>query len=134
MGTQEEWDILANWCTEYQENFRTEALNVQEEEIVLVSLFRTEQDLNQPDWYSIKAVTHRFNLEYFRQVSPKYVSNILYRLGLTKRKKVHGLTLVYAPTDLINSAAMRIGVSLSELLPTPSLPTPEGWKDTLTNK
>ena len=131
MGTQEEYDILAEWCTEYQENFRTEALNVGEEETVLVALFRTEQDPQNPDWYGLKDITYRFNHEYFRQVSPKYTSNILYRLGLTKRKKVHGLTLIYAPTDLINSAAMRIGVSLSELLPPPSLPSSEQWKDAL---
>jgi hypothetical protein len=64
-------------------------------------------------------------MEYFRQVSPKYVSSILYRLGIIKRKKLHGYTLVYAPADLIKDACDRIGVRLPDELPShPSLPTP----------
>lgn len=124
-GTDEEWKTLAEWCREYQENFRVEALNVAEEEQVLVCLARlqAEQKEVMPDWYQIKDVADLINAEYNRRVSSKHVSSILYRLGLTRRKKVKGYTLVYAGVGLLEECARRIGVHLSEL-PTPqTLPT-----------
>jgi hypothetical protein len=131
MGTQEEWEILSEWCKQYQENFRAEALNVAEEELVLLSLSKTESEIGHPDWYNLKDITKNFNVAHFRQVSPKYTSNVLYRLGLVKRKKLHGYTLVYAPADIIEEACKRIGVRLPELPTLPSHPTQpiEEWKD-----
>jgi len=41
----------------------------------------------------------------------KYVSNVLYRLGVVCRKKLHGLTLVYASKDLLEESCKRIGVT-----------------------
>jgi len=133
MGTPEEHEILAEWCSEYQQNFRTEALNVAQEEMLLLCLTKIEPD--QPDWYSLKKITYAFNMEYSKQVSNRYVSNILHRLGIIKRKKLHGYTLIYAPDDLIKDAANRIGVSLSEAPPSHlSPPTPLNWKELTTKK
>lgn len=127
MGTQEEWEILSEWCRDYQENFRSEALNVAQEEMVLVCASKLEQE--QSDWISLKKLTYAFNLQYSKQVSERYVSNILYRLGVIRRKKVHGYTLVYAPLDLLNKAAERIGVYLSAPPSHPSLPSlPLEWE------
>jgi len=131
MGTKEEWNILAEWCKEYEDGFRVEALNITEEEQVLVCLARlqTEQQEIMSDWYKLKSVADLVNAEYNRKVSSKHVSSILYRLGLTKRKKVKGYTLVYASADLLEECAKRIGVHLSEL-PTPqSLPSLQEWKE-----
>lgn len=129
MGTQEEWNILAEWCKDYQQNFRTEALNVAQEEMVLTCLAKLEPQPNQPEWYSLKQLTYAFNLQYSKQVSERYVSNILHRLGIIKRKKVHGLTLIYCSADLLNEASRRIGVSLTDLPPPPSHPAqPLEWE------
>jgi len=126
-GNKEEWEILSQWCSEYQDNFRVEALNVAEEEMVLVCLSKVEPII--PDWVSLKGVADLVNAEYNRKVSSKHVSGVLHRLGLVRRKKYQGYTLVYAPKELIEESAKRIGVYISEL-PTPqSLPTPEEWKE-----
>lgn len=132
MGTQEECEILTEWAKDYQENFRAEALNVAEEELMLLSLSKTIEELGHPDWYNLRDITKNFNVEHFKQVSPKYTSNVLYRLGLTKRKKLHGYTLIYAPADLVEEACKRIGVRLPEHPTLPSHPTqPEEWKDVM---
>ena len=66
--------------------------------------------------------------------SSKYVINVLYRLGVVRRKRLHGLTLVYASKDLLEESCKRIGVTISyniprEHLPYPSHPSPEEWKE-----
>jgi len=129
MGTQEEHDILARWCKEYQTNFRIEALNVGQEEQILQSLSEIPNAIGHPDWYKLKHLADWVHEQYGRRVSSKYVSNILYRLGMQQRKKVRGVTLAYAPRELMNECASRIGVHISELLPLPSLPPPpkEDW-------
>ncbi|RLG99914.1 hypothetical protein DRO19_01010 [Candidatus Bathyarchaeota archaeon] len=124
-GTQEEWEILAEWCREYEENFRVEALNVAQEEMILVSLSKLTPIQGQPDWYSLKELAEKVNLEYNRKLSSKTVSNILYRLGITRRKKVKGYTLFYAPPELIEECAKRIGLPSESLQPLQSLPAPE---------
>jgi hypothetical protein len=123
MGTKEEWEILAQWCSEYQASFRIEALNVFEEEMILKSLSKTRYSM--PDWKSLKEVANLVNIEYNRKLSSKHVSSVLHRLGLTKRKKVKGYTLVYAPQELIEESARRIGLHISDLPTPPSLPTPK---------
>jgi len=128
MGNQEEWETLAEWAHQYQENFRTEALNVAQEEMVLTCITKLQPEPNQPDWIRLKQITRAFNLQYSKQVSEKYVSNILHRLGIVRRKKIHGLTLVFAPLDLLNESAKRIGISISELPTQPSLPSPLDWE------
>lgn len=134
-GNEEEWEILSDWCKEYQENFRAEALNVAEEELVLLSLSKTIEELGHPSWYNLRDITKNFNVEHFKQVSPKYTSNVLYRLGLTKRKKLHGYTLIFASKDLVEEACKRIGVRLPEQLTLPSHPSQpvEEWKDVMPN-
>lgn len=115
-GTKEEWDVLAEWCKDYQTNFRTEALNVATEEMILLSLSKVvslEPEPNQPDWYQLKALTDMVNSLYNTKLSSKTVSSVLYRLGLTKRKKVHGLTLIFASKELLESSASCIGLDVS---------------------
>lgn len=63
------------------------------------------------DWYGLKDLTDGVNAEYSRRVSPKYVSNVLYRLGVVRRRRLHGLTLVYASKDLLEESCKRIGVN-----------------------
>lgn len=115
MGTKEEWEILAEWCNEYQENFRIEALNVAQEEQVLLCLAELEPYSEyQEDWFSLKDLTDMVDSSYMTNHSPKYVSNILHRLGITRRKKIHGYTLVYATKELIEESASRIGVIIEK--------------------
>lgn len=108
-GTPEEKEILEQWCREYEINFRTEALNIAEEEQVLVSLSKIQPA--EADWYSLKDLADKVNIEYNRKVTSNYVSNILRRLGITKRKKVKGYTLFYCPPELLEACAGRIGLS-----------------------
>jgi len=122
-GSKEEWEILSQWCSEYQQNFRVEALNVAEEEIVLICLSKLEPKIE--DWFSLKDLADLVNAEYSRKVSSKYVSGVLYRLGLVRRKKYKGYTLVYAPKELIEESSKRIGVYLSDLPSPQTLPTPQ---------
>lgn len=49
MGSQEEWKILAEWHRDYQQNFRIEALNIAEEEQVLLCLSQMEPCNTQQD-------------------------------------------------------------------------------------
>jgi len=114
-GNKEEYEILKEWCSEYQASFRVEALNVAEEEMCLISLANMNPYSEyQQDWFSLRELTEKINMQYSRNVSPKYVSSVLYRLGLIKRKKVHGLTLVYATKEMLEEVAKRIGVTLAE--------------------
>jgi hypothetical protein len=113
-GTQEEWEILAEWCKDYQENFRTEALNVQEEEMVLLTLSKFPPQEDQNDWYMLTHITNTLNDLYSVNFNPKTVSNILYRLGLTRRKKLHGLTMIYASKELIERCAANIGLTVEQ--------------------
>jgi len=112
-GTREEWNILAEWCREYQSNFRAEALNVAQEEMVLTCLASLSPYPNHADWFSLKELTDMVNASYNVKLSSKTVSNILYRLGVTRRKKIHGYTLVYAPKQLLEMCASRIGLDIS---------------------
>jgi len=123
-GVEDEWNILSDWCREYQENFRVEALNVAEEETVLACCSRLEPV--QPDWYQLRDLADAVNAESASRAraSSKHVSGILYRLGLTKRKKLHGVTIFYAPVNLVEEACKRIGLSPPDLLTPPSLPIP----------
>jgi len=112
-GNDEEWQILSEWCREYQNNFRLEALNIAEEEQTLVSLYKLEP--TETDWYSIKDLTDLINMEYNRKVSNQHVSGVLRRLGLEKRKKYQGYTLVYAPKQLVEECASRLGIPISDI-------------------
>jgi len=112
-GTKEEWNVLADWCREYQSNFRAEALNVAQEEMVLTCLASLSPYPNQTDWFQLKELTEAVNANYNVKLSSKTVSNILYRLGVTRRKKIHGYTLVYAPKQLLEVCAFRIGLDVS---------------------
>jgi len=40
------------------------------------------------DGYGLKDLTDKVDVEYSRSVSPRYVSNILYRLGVVRRKRL----------------------------------------------
>lgn len=121
-GSSDEKEILTHWCREYEENFRVEALNVFEEEMVLVCLSKLKPIL--ADWFSIKELADAVNNEYSRKVSSKHVSGVLTRLGLVKRKKYTGYMLVYAPKELLEESATRIGISLSFCSPnSPNSPT-----------
>lgn len=114
-GSKEEYEILKDWCSEYERTFRVEALNVAEEEMILICLNEMKSYSEyQEEWFKIKELTDKVNGQYGRNVSPRYVSNVLYRLGLMKRKKVEGNTLVYAPRELLEEVAKRIGVSIPE--------------------
>ncbi len=133
MGTKEEQQILEKWCKTYEDDFRVENLNTSEEETVITCLakLQTENKAVMPNWYQIKDLCNLVAEEVGKQVTSKHVSSILYRLGLTRRKKVKGYTLVYASPELLEESAGRIGISISGL-PTPqSLPTPpepnENW-------
>ena len=44
-------------------------------------------------------------------------------------EKSHGYTLVYAPKELIEESASRIGVHVSDLQTLQGLQTPEEWKE-----
>jgi len=112
-GNNEEREILKDWCIEYQNNFRVESLNVAQEEQVLLCTSKLTKNDKQPDWFSLKELSDLVNIEYNRNISSAYVSNILYRLGITRRKKVRGYTLFYCPTELLEDSASRIGVSSS---------------------
>jgi len=109
MGNTEEWEILAEWCKEYQESFRIEALNVAEEEMVLVTL---SELTSENDWYKLKELTESINLAYNKNLQPKTVSNILYRIGITKRKQLHGYTLIFASKELLESCISMLGLGL----------------------
>jgi len=109
MGTKEEYEILKEWCSEYERNFRIEALNVAEEEQILVSITKLEPT----EWYRLHDLAEKVSAEYNRKVTSKYVSNVLRRLGITKRKKVKGYTLFYCPQELLETCAGRIGLSFS---------------------
>lgn len=111
-GTNEERETLKTWCKEYQANFRIEALNVALEEQVLTVIANTE---TKDDWYSLKTLSLSIGVMYSRSLRPKQISNILYRLGITKRRKIHGLTQVYAPKELLEESAQRIGIPLKDL-------------------
>jgi hypothetical protein len=114
-GNDDEWAILAEWCKEYQANFRIEALNVASEEMILVSLSKIAPTPNQPDWFELKELTSIINAQYNNKISGKTISNILYRLGITKRKKVHGLTLIYASKELLETCASSIGIDITDI-------------------
>lgn len=101
MGSQEEWKILAEWHRDYQQNFRIEALNIAEEEQVLLCLSQMEPCNTQQDWFSLKVLADMVNAEYNPKVSCKCVSNVFHRLGLTKRKKLHGYTVAFVPHELL---------------------------------
>jgi len=47
----------------------------------------------------------------------KYVSSILYRLSVVRRKRLHGLTLVYASKGLLEESCKRIVVTISYNIP-----------------
>jgi hypothetical protein len=113
-GTQEEWNILAEWCKDYQENFRTEALNVAEEEMILLTLSKFPPQPEENDWIKLTNITNYLNDLYSVNYNPKTVSNILYRLGITRRKKIHGLTMVYASKELIEQCAANIGLTVEQ--------------------
>jgi len=111
MGTPEEYEILKEWCSEYEENFRIEALNVAEEEQVLVSVTKLESTMAMEEWHELKDLADKVNVEYNRKVTSKHISSVLRRLGITKRKKVKGYTLFYCPPELLETCAGRIGLS-----------------------
>jgi len=113
MGTKQEDEILKEWCSEYERNFRIEALNVAEEEQVLVSTAKLESATKGyfEEWHKLKDLADKVNAEYNRKISSKYASNVLRRLGITKRKKVKGYTLFYCPQELLETCAGRIGLS-----------------------
>lgn len=110
LGSDEEHEILSQWCSDYEQNFRVEALNVAHEEAVLVCLSKLLP--TQPDWYELKKLTDRVNASYNIKLNPKTVSNILYRLGFIKRKKVHGLTLIFTNKELLEMCASNIGIEV----------------------
>jgi hypothetical protein len=116
-SNQEEWNILAEWCAEYQENFRVECLNVGEEEMVLLTISKFPPQPEDNDWHKLSYVTSALNDIYSVNFSPKTVSNIMYRLGFTKRKKIHGMTFVYATPDLIEKCASNIGLTVEPSSP-----------------
>jgi hypothetical protein len=133
-GNQEEWQILAQWAKDYQDNFRVEALNVAQEEMVLLSLSKITSYPNQPEWYELKELTNIINDFYSTNFNPKTISNILYRLGLTRRKKIHGLTLVYATKEQLEACASNIGVEFSSPNTAPTAPMSTTSPDWLQEK
>ncbi len=130
-GTEKEWEVLAEWCKEYALNFRIEALNVAKEEMILLSLSKIEPTM-PPDWYALKDLANEIAKEYGKAITSRNVSSILHRLGITKRKKSTGITMFYAPKELIEESARRIGISFSSLI-SPNSPispeTSEDWID-----
>jgi hypothetical protein len=111
LGTKEEWNILKDWCSEYQATFRIEALNVAAEEQLLLCITKLSKTNGQPDWYNLKELADKINAEYNRKVSSGYVTNILTRLGIMKRKKIRGYTFFYCSEELLEESMQRIGLS-----------------------
>jgi len=107
-GTEKEWDILAEWCKNYANNFRLEALNVAKEEMVLSAVSKTKPA--QPDWYSLKDVADKVMKESGHPITSKRVSSILHRLGITQRRKTYGLIHFYCSDALLEECAARIGL------------------------
>ena len=122
-GTQEEYEILSEWCRDYQENFRVEALNVAQEEMILLTISKFPPQPEDNDWIKLTNITNYLNDIYSVNFNPKTVSNILYRLGITRRKKLHGMTMAYCTKELIEKCAANIGLTVEQPTPSKSSPT-----------
>jgi len=94
-------------------------MHAQEEQVLLCS-FNLKEEEGQPDWFSLKDLADKVNESYNRKVSSSFVSNILTRLGITRRKRVKGYTLFYCPKDLLEESAKRIGLPLDATCSTQS--------------
>lgn len=111
-GTEKEYEILSKWVKNYAQNFRTEALNIAEEEMILVSLGKMKS-VNM-DWYALKDLADQVMREYGKPISSPQVSKILRRLGINQRKKSDTIHF-YAPEELIIECAKRIGINFCSL-------------------
>jgi hypothetical protein len=93
------------------------------EEMLLVCLSRMES--NNMGWYALKDLADAVMKEYGTMVTSSQVSKILHRFGINQRKKSDTIHF-YAPEELIEECAKRIGVSFpSRSSHNSQTPTPE---------
>jgi hypothetical protein len=109
-GTEEEWNVMAEYAKQYQEDSRSEALNVSDEEEVLITLWSMEPE--EGEWYSVKELTDKLNLQYSRDLRTQRVSAVLKRLGFTKRRHTSKGRVFEASKDQVVQIADSLGIGL----------------------
>lgn len=134
-GTEEEYKIMRKWCKEYQRNFRLEALNVSDEEQILICIYELQEEAKKdytqdPFYTSLKQLADRVSLKYTRNMKSRTVSNILRRLGFGTRKQIHGYMYAHTPPQQVEDSARRLGLTTPKRSPnSPKSPKPQEEKE-----
>lgn len=110
-GNEEEFDLLSKWAKEYENVFRAENFNIADEEQILIALSNVKPI--KDDWHSLKLFVDNVNMGSTRRFWPQKVSQILSRIGITERRKVHGCTEFRVTRENLELIAKRLGIDIS---------------------
>jgi hypothetical protein len=110
-GKKGEWELLAEYAKEEQENYEIESGNVSEEAAILTFL---KQLVTGPGWYPIAAVTNRLKSTIDINITGRKVGHILKRMDLTQRERRSTGTFFYASPEDLNKIARRLGLVETE--------------------